>query len=402
MKKLHITAIALAVAVLLGGCGSKEIQTSGEAEVKDEKKAVEETITITCAGDCTLGTDSAFGGVTLPVEVKNQNGDYSYFLKNVQPYFSTDDLTIINFEGTLTERGSREPKTFAFKGDPEYTKILTEGSVEAVTLANNHSKDYGEVSMEDTQMYLDEAGVVWFENLNTRVVDVKGVKVGLVGLYALNGTAEENLPKAMEQVKNEGADIIIVQVHWGIEGDNYPQDSQVALAHEAIDSGADLVIGHHPHVLQGVEKYKGKMIAYSLGNFCFGGNQNPSDKDTMIFRQSFTVKNGEITDSEYEIIPCSISSVSSRNNYQPTPAEGSERDRIAAKIDKFSANLGSDEEDTVKSLDSETKNESSSKKSDNKNDKDENEEDEEDEEDEKSKKKEVKDESVEDRNSMIL
>lgn len=394
MKKLHIAVIALLTAVSLCGCGGGDVQTSGEAEVKEEKKSVEETITITCAGDCTLGTDSAFGGITLPVEVENQNGDYSYFLKNVQPYFSTDDLTIVNFEGTLTDRGSREQKTFAFKGDPEYTKILTEGSVEAVTLANNHSKDYGDVSMEDTQMYLDEAGVIWFENLTTRVVDVKGVKVGLIGLYALNGTAEGNLPKAMEQVKKDGADVIIVQVHWGIEGDNYPDGSQVSLAHDAIDSGADLVIGHHPHVLQGVEKYKGKMIAYSLGNFCFGGNQNPSDKDTMIFRQTFTVKDGEITDSEYEIIPCSISSVSSRNNYQPTPAEGSEKERISAKIEKFSANLGSDDEEMVMSLDDsdeektvepdEKKSEKTEKKEDKKEDKKE------------------KDEPIEDNESMVL
>ncbi|MGN1162085.1 MAG: CapA family protein, partial [Candidatus Fimenecus sp.] len=108
--------------------------------------------------------------------------------------------------------------------------------------------------------------------------------------------------------------------------------------------GADLVIGHHPHVLQGVESYKGKMIAYSLGNFCFGGNQNPRDKDTMIFRQTFTVTgSGVASDENYEIIPCSISSTSGRNNYQPTPAEGSEKQRIIDKIQKFSEGLGGTE-----------------------------------------------------------
>ena len=340
MNKLHKCFIGISLtAALLCACGGNDaVPTSGE--VFEKKSDTETTITITCAGDCTLGTDSAFGGITLPVEAQNQGGDYSYFLKNVQPYFANDDLTIVNFEGTLTERGTREDKTFAFRGKPEYTRILTEGSVEAVTLANNHTRDYGEVSMEDTRKYLEEAGIVWFENLNTRVIDVKGVKVGLVGLYALNGSAEGNLPKAMDKVKSDGAELIIVQVHWGVEGDNYPQDSQVALAHKAIDAGADVVIGHHPHVLQGVEEYKGKMIAYSLGNFCFGGNQNPRDKDTMIFRQTFTVKGGEVIDGSYEIIPCSISSVSSRNNYQPTPAEGSEKERIANKIEKFSEKLG--------------------------------------------------------------
>ncbi len=338
MKNLHII-LALLVAMILGGCGARsEAPVSGE---KIEKPVVEQkSIKITCAGDCTLGTDAAFGGITLPVEAVNQGNDYGYFLKNVKPYFENDDLTIVNLEGTLTDRGSREDKTFAFRGKPEYTKILTEGSVEAVTLANNHSRDYGEVSFEDTKKYLDDARVVWFENLNTRVIEKNGIKIGLVGLYALNGTAEGNLPKAMEQVKADGAEVIIVQVHWGIEGENYPTAEQVSLAHSAIDSGADLVIGHHPHVLQGVERYKGKMIAYSLGNFCFGGNQNPRDKDTMIFRQTFTIKDGNVDSSDYMVIPCSISSVSGRNNYQPTPAKGSEAERIESKIQKFSNELG--------------------------------------------------------------
>ena len=342
IKNMAAAFIILSMMSVFCGCGDTE-QTSGEpSKVREKNQASQEQkITISCAGDCTLGTDAAFGGVTFPVEVQNRGGDYSYFLKNVQKYFANDDLTIVNFEGTLTERGTREDKTFAFRGKPEYTKVLTEGSVEAVTLANNHSRDYGEVSMEDTKKYLDEAGVVWFENLNTKVTEIKGVKVGLVGLYALNGSAEGNLPKAMEQVKNGGAEVIIVQIHWGVEGDNYPQDSQISLAHRAIDSGADLVIGHHPHVLQGLECYNGRMIAYSMGNFCFGGNQNPRDKDTMIYRQTFTVKDGKVTDyNDYSVVPCSLSSTSSRNNYQPTPVEGSEKQRIADKIQKFSDKLG--------------------------------------------------------------
>lgn len=338
LKKFIAVFVSLIVVALAGGCGKSE-QTSGRV---DEKAILQETsITVSCAGDCTLGTDAAFSGGTFTDEVQNQNGDYGYFLKNVKKYFSNDDLTIVNFEGTLTDRGSRQDKTFAFRGSPEYTKILTEGSVEAVTLANNHSRDYGDVSMEDTKKYLDEAGIVWFENLNTKVIDVKGVKVGLIGLYDLNYSAEGNLPKAMQQVKDGGAEVVIVQVHWGIEGDNYPQEKQISLAHKAIDEGADLVIGHHPHVLQGMETYKGRMIAYSMGNFCFGGNQNPRDKDTMIYRQTFTVKNGKVTDyTNYAVIPCSVSSSSSRNNYQPTPAEGSEKQRIAEKIQKFSDKLG--------------------------------------------------------------
>ena len=338
LKKCVMCFAVAAVLVSAAGCGSSKPASTAA----DEKSLERETsITISCAGDCTLGTDAAFSGGTFTDEVQNQNGDYGYFLRNVKKYFENDDLTIVNFEGTLTDRGTRRDKTFAFRGKPEYTKILTDASVEAVTLANNHSSDYGDVSMEDTKKYLDEAGIVWFENLNTRVVDVKGVKVGLIGLYDLNDSAEGNLPKAAEQVKNDGAEVIIFQIHWGVEGDNYPQDKQISLAHKAIDSGADLVIGHHPHVLQGLEQYKGRMIAYSMGNFCFGGNQNPRDKDTMIYRQTFTVKGGKVMDyTNYAVVPCSISSSSARNNYQPTPASDSEKKRIAEKIQKFSDRLG--------------------------------------------------------------
>ena len=119
---------------------------------------------------------------------------------------------------------------------------------------------------------------------------------------------------------------------------NYPTEYQVNLAHSAIDNGADLVLGHHPHVLEGIEVYNGKNIVYSLGNFCFGGNSNPSDKDTMIFQQTFTVQNGELVeDNVTNIIPCSISSDSSYNNYQPTPLEGDEADRVKGRIEEYSS-----------------------------------------------------------------
>ena len=134
-------------------------------------------------------------------------------------------------------------------------------------------------------------------------------------------------------MKEEGASLIIVSIHWGEERVDKPNDTQIQLAHSAIDSGADLVIGHHPHILQGIEKYNGKYILYSLGNFCFGGHKNPPDKDTMIYKQVFQVKDGAVTDFNLvRVIPCSISSQTDRNNYQPIPLEGSEFERVKQKI----------------------------------------------------------------------
>lgn len=112
-----------------------------------------------------------------------------------------------------------------------------------------------------------------------------------------------------------------------------PAESQKTLAHYTVDSGADLVLGHHPHVVQGIEEYNGKFIVYSLGNFMFGGNRNPSDKDTYVFQQTFHLKNGKLTDKkEINVVPFSISSVAYRNNYQPKKLEGAEAERVKKKI----------------------------------------------------------------------
>ena len=323
---------------------AQDLTISGEAEEEQEAEPEQQppvSITISAAGDCTLGTDSSFNQSTSLNAYYNSNGA-AYFLQNVKSIFEADDLTIVNMEGTLTDSDSRQDKTFAFKGPGEFTQILTSGSVETANLANNHSHDYGDQSYTDTINYMEEAGITTFGYDRTAVVDVNGVKVGLVGTYELaDGMGcEAGMIENIKKVESEGAQVVIVSFHWGMEKENYPNDNQKSLAHSAIDNGADLVLGHHPHVLQGIEKYKGKNIVYSLGNFCFGGNSNPSDKDTMIFQQTFTIENGQLVEDDVtNIIPCSVSSVSGYNNYQPTPLEGSEKDRVMQKIEEFSSGL---------------------------------------------------------------
>jgi poly-gamma-glutamate synthesis protein (capsule biosynthesis protein) len=341
---LVITGIVMLVKHLVGGDDPKDAKQAEDLTIEQQEAEKEEppvSITISAAGDCTLGTDENFDQSRSLNAYYDENGP-AYFLQSVKPVFEADDLTIVNMEGTLTESTSRMDKTFAFKGPADYTKILTEGSVEAANLANNHSRDYGEQSYTDTIAALDAAGIVNFGYDRTAVMDVNGVKVGLVGTYELaeGMGCEEEMIANIKAVEDQGAQIVIVSFHWGIERENYPDETQVSLAHSAIDHGADLVLGHHPHVLQGIEVYNGKNIVYSLGNFCFGGNSNPSDKDTMIFQQTFTVQNGELVeDNVTNVIPCSLSSESGRNTYQPTPLEGEEKDRVMAKIEEFSAGL---------------------------------------------------------------
>ena len=299
------------------------------------------SLTLSVVGDCTLGTDETFDyDTSLNAYYENYGADY--FLQNVKDIFSADDLTIANFEGTLTDSDEREDKTFAFKAPASYASILTGGSVEAVNTANNHSHDYGDQSFDDTLAALDDAGIVHFGYDETAVMDVKGIKVGLVGIYELYDhlEREQQLKDNIAKVKADGAQLIVVIFHWGNETETVPDSNQTTLGRIAIDEGADLVCGHHPHVLQGIETYKGRNIVYSLGNFCFGGNSSPSDMDTMIYQQTFTIDaDGIKKDNVTNIIPCSISSAAydGYNNYQPTPAEGDEATRILGKINERSS-----------------------------------------------------------------
>ena len=299
------------------------------------------SLTLSVVGDCTLGTDETFDyDTSLNAYYENYGADY--FLQNVKDIFSADDLTIANFEGTLTDSDEREDKTFAFKAPASYASILTGGSVEAVNTANNHSHDYGDQSFDDTLAALDDAGIVHFGYDETAVMNVKGIKVGLVGIYELYDhlEREQQLKDNIAKVKADGAQLIVVIFHWGNETETVPDSNQTTLGRIAIDEGADLVCGHHPHVLQGIETYKGRNIVYSLGNFCFGGNSSPSDMDTMIYQQTFTIDaDGVKKDNVTNIIPRSISSAAydGYNNYQPTPAEGDEATRILGKINERSS-----------------------------------------------------------------
>lgn len=326
------------------GDGQASAEGNGEdAQEAQSVQPVEEVkITVSMVGDCTIGTDEQFDKSSNFDAFYIVKKDPGYFFQGVRDVFAADDLTVINMEGTLTETDTRQDKTYAFKGDPKYTEILTAGNVDAANLANNHSKDYGEQSYTDTIQYLESAGIATFGYDRTSVLDIKGIKVGLVGIYVLADGMErqQQLIDNIQSVKNQGAQVVIVSFHWGTEKATYPDDIQKTLAHIAVDNGADLVVGHHPHVLQGIEEYNGKNIVYSLGNFCFGGNRNPLDKDTMIFQQTFTFENGELVqDNVKNIIPCSLSSVKEYNDYQPTILEGSESERVLQKIQELSSGL---------------------------------------------------------------
>ncbi len=302
----------------------------------------ERTVTVSTVGDCTLGSDESFNTTTNFDAFDVVNG-HSYFFRNVADILANDDVTFANLEGTLTESTARADKEYAFKGDPSYTEILADGSVEVVTLANNHSGDYGEQSFEDTKSCLTSAGIDYCTGDTIAYRQVNGIQTAFIGIYVLDQgmNCEQQVRDTIAAAKGQGAKLIIAAFHWGSEKAQEPDETQKALAHTAVDCGANLVVGHHPHMLQAIEKYNGVYIVYSLGNFCFGGNSAPSDTDTIIFRQTFTFNDGDLqADDNIEVIPCSITSAEGYNNYQPTPAAGTEAERIITRLNGLSSVYG--------------------------------------------------------------
>lgn len=294
------------------------------------------SITVTFAGDCVLGTDAnRENSRSFNSRWEDEGADASYFLRNVADLFGADDLTIVNLEGALTDRGKRVDKSFAFRGKPDYAEILSSGSVEAASLANNHSRDYGQEGYDDTIEALGADGVKAFDINRIAYFDVKGAKVAVVGAYAPEDGEgnDQAVADDIAAARAEGAQLVIVYAYWGGEYESNPSEEQVALGHAAIDAGADVVVGTHPHIIQGWERYKGRYIVYSLGNFCFGGNTNPDDKDCLIFQQTFTVTGDEVAkNDDVDFIAASVSTETDRNTYQPVLAEGDEKARIDAKV----------------------------------------------------------------------
>ena len=317
--------------------GGKEAVIESEMDTEGEPAE----ILLSFTGDCILGTDEYFAWDTgLPAYYDLYGPEY--FLKNVRSIFEEDDLTIVNMEGTLTKETTRVDKQFAFKGDLDYVKILSSSSVEAANVANNHSHDYGEKSFQDTVQTLEENGIKSFGYDDVAVLEVKGIRVGMFGIYELDDHLKR-IPQVKQDIaklKDQNVDIIVAVFHWSNELVTVPDENQVTLAHLAIDEGADVVVGHHPHVVQGIDEYKGKIIAYSLGNFCFGGNTHPTEMDTFIFQQKFILDGKRnITNSEYKVIPCRVSSETTYNNYQPTPLVGEEAKETMDKIEERSQQI---------------------------------------------------------------
>lgn len=272
------------------------------------------------AGDCTLGDDyDWYMGKDGFLSVVD--GDYAYPMQNALPYFEDDDFTIVNFEGVLSGWLTPEDKPYQFRAPVAYAQVLTEGSIEAVTLANNHVYDYGNAGYISTKQALSHEGVVYTEHNSTALFYTERGLV--IGLYATQFWMDiPRMQTAVESLRSQGAHIVVVSYHGGIEGSYRPTADQINFAHAAIDAGADIFFGHHPHVLQPIEHYNGGLIMYSLGNFSFGGNPYPRDYDTAVIQQKVILDpDGTVRLGQTVRIPFRFSSSSGINDYCPAPYE---------------------------------------------------------------------------------
>ena len=300
--------------------------TQSDAAEADTQQPQMSTIVITATGDCTLGNNqeqSYDGSFNSYYDSKGQD----YFFGGVRDIFEADDMTLINLECVLSDATERIEKRWNLKGKP---------------------------GLDDTRSVLENAGIVYGFNDQTGIYETAdGTRIGIVSasLLSQNGDREAYIQNGIAKLREQGAAIVIACCHWGIEGDHYPNDYQQAAAHRIIDWGADLVVGNHPHVLQGMEVYNGKMICYSLGNFCFGGNKNPADKNTAIYQQTFTLINGELQPGiDARIIPCTLSSASSYNDFRPTVASGEKAQEICNLMNTYSQNYSKIEIDELGKL----------------------------------------------------
>ena len=318
--------------------------TEGATEADDstvkEDLNGSDTLLLSFVGDISIdATQSRKNPISLTNIIK-ENG-YKFPFSLLYDYLSADDCTFANLEVVLTEREKQKSsKMYNMIAPPDYVNILPENSIEVVNTVNNHCFDFGKSGYQDTLDALDGIGLTHFgtiypgmpqESDILGVKEVKGIKIGMVGMSYPTQNTDPNKNRDLKRYKERiqrlkdemGCQLIVCSVHWGHEGYMTRIDGwQYRFAKELIDAGADVVWGHHPHVLQPTYFYKGKPIMFSTGNFLFGLIGNDINPATGIFQLRYSLEGGTPTLKEFSLVPCENGK---RGDYRPFELEGAKR-----------------------------------------------------------------------------
>ena len=344
-KNRRITRVIL-LAVLLqlfgpayASASGEWLSFSGETARENAFFQVQEytgTVRMTFLGDCTLGGEEKTRNLYRGFYQTIDREGVEYPFRNLAVLTASDDLTVANLECVLSDRElTKVMKTYNFKGPTAYTEILKAGSVECVTLANNHSHDYDNAGYQDTKTALEGAGVAYF-GTDTAAVwrNEEGLMIGFLGVSgSLSGKRAKEYEKKAEALRAAGCAAVITVMHAGTEYASEPDGYQQQIVKRAIQCGTDLIIGHHPHVVQGWEIRDGVPVVYSLGNCVFGGNLNPRDHDALVVRAELSFLEGELTGIVLRFYPISVSGETGWNNFSPVLLEGTDADRVLKKME---------------------------------------------------------------------
>lgn len=289
------------------------------------------TVTMTFLGDCTLGSEENLANKAKSLHGFVKEKGYDYFFENVQDVIGHDDVTIANLENVFSDSKRGEAnKTYAFRGLMDFATILPLSSIDAVNLSNNHTMDYGKRGFEDTIKALDAVDVGYFNHENVYVFEKNGISIAFVSLTRAHyGSKGKAFYALIKKLKEDGADAVVVSYHYGQEYSKKHNKGQAEMAYRAIDAGADLVVGHHPHVIQGLEVYKNKYIVYSLGNFVFGGNTKVRAMESIMAQVTMDFSDsGELKGQQLRIYPVFISDDEKKNTFHPHLVTGANAKRV--------------------------------------------------------------------------
>ena len=299
------------------------------------------TVTLTFTGDCVIGSTDLVRNRNDSLDAYAARQGYSYFMANFRELFGEDDRTVVSLEGVLSDSAKpdqKDGKAYRYKGPAAFAGILTAGSVEAVSLSNNHTGDYGAQGRKDTKAVLEANGIAWFQDSTPYIYEKDGVRVAF--LAAENKTFYQNDFKGLSsfkdlirELKSSGqADAVVVCWHTGSKYWGEHEEGTEQTAQALIQSGADLLILNHPHVLQGIGISSNRCIFYSLGNFVFGGNReirtekyNGNKKSSSLYTAVVRVKlsfgnNGRYLGQQITVFPAYSSGSGKANDYRPVRA----------------------------------------------------------------------------------